>query len=98
MIYKVILNTLGNLTILKGGKNASLGNKGWLEKRDRFSTGSYNEIDISNREIWTKREIYLRGIDMLSLLENKISSLHFSEDEKLKFLFYNESITNKFFN
>jgi len=94
---KVLINTLGNLTILKDGKNSSLGNKGWKNKRTRFSTGSYNEIDISKNKIWTKNEILARGMDMLSFLENKINGLRFTEDEAKRMLFYEKFIIDKFF-
>ncbi len=93
---RVLINTLGNLTILKGGKNSSLGNLGWDYKKKRFETGSYNEIDISRNSEWSSREIYLRGIKMVVFLESKISGLKFSEEEKFKLLFYDSSIIQKF--
>ncbi len=72
MAEKILINTLGNLTILKNGKNSSLGNLGWNEKRERYRTGSYNEIDISKNAVWTQNEIKKRGADMLAFLEGKI--------------------------
>jgi uncharacterized protein with ParB-like and HNH nuclease domain len=96
MAQKVLVNTLGNLTILKNGKNSSLGNLGWADKRNRFSTGSYNEIDISKNTEWTKNEVMKRGIEMLLFLENKIDGLKFTDEEKTKILFYDEYVINKF--
>ncbi len=96
LAYKILINTLGNLTILKGPKNSSLGKKGWDEKKNRFSTGSYNEIVISKYTNWTKKEIMERGIDMLSFLENKIDGLKFTEEEKNKVLFYEDYVIKKF--
>ena len=96
MAHKVLINTLGNLTILKNGKNSSLGNLGWADKKNRFSTGSYNEIDISKNTDWTKKEILKRGIEMLLFLENKINGLKFTEEEKNKMLFYEEDVIKKF--
>jgi hypothetical protein len=95
MAHKVFINTLGNLTILKDGKNSSLGNGGWLAKRNRFTTGSYNEIEISKNDNWSKKEILERGLKMIGFLETKIQGLKFSDDEKLKFLFYEDFIITK---
>jgi hypothetical protein len=86
-VIKVLLNTIGNLTILKNGKNASLGNGPWIEKQERFSTGSYNEIAISKQDDWTKEKIAERGTEMLRFLESKISGLRLSDYEIKKILF-----------
>jgi hypothetical protein len=96
MATKVLINTLGNLTILKGGKNSSVGNKSWTEKKARFRTGSYNEIDISRHETWSINEIHKRGFDMLSFLETKVAGLRLSREEKLKLLFYEDYIIKRF--
>lgn len=95
---KVLINTLGNLTILKDGKNASLGNKKWEDKKNRFRTGSYNEIDISQHDNWTMEKIAQRGKDMLKFLETKINGLNFSNDDIEKILFYDDFIINKIYN
>jgi uncharacterized protein with ParB-like and HNH nuclease domain len=84
---KVLINTLGNLTILKGGKNSELKNKPWKTKRERFRTGSYNESDISKNEKWDKFTIKTRGIDMLKFLESKISGLKLTDEERKRILF-----------
>ena len=91
---KVIINTLGNLTILKNGKNSSLGDRNWSEKKERFSTGSYNEIAISKckYEQWNKSAIKERGIDMLKFLETKVIGLKFSDEDMAKILFYEDYI------
>jgi len=91
---KVLLNTLGNLTILKNGKNSSLGKKGWTDKKERFRTGSYNEIAISKHEEWTKINIKKRGTEMLKFLEKKVTGLTFSNNDILETLFYDEYIIN----
>jgi uncharacterized protein with ParB-like and HNH nuclease domain len=91
---KVLINTLGNLTILKNGKNSSLGNKSWFDKKERFRTGSYNEIAISKHDNWTKDSISQRGRDMLEFLETKISGLYFSEQEIENILFYDDYIVD----
>ncbi len=90
---KVLLNTLGNLTILKNGKNSSLGNKGWEEKKERFRTGSYNEIAISKHDKWTKTNISDRGVEMLKFLETKVTGLTFTDEDIKKTLFFDDYIT-----
>lgn len=92
---KVIINSLGNLTILKGGKNSSLGNRGWDIKKGRFSTGSYNEIDISRNTDWTITQIYKRGLDLVNFLEKKIGGVKFDDSQRLRLLFYEDYIINK---
>lgn len=91
---KVLLNTLGNLTLLKGGKNPELGNKSWERKKERFSTGSYNEIAISKYDAWTKASIAERGKDLLRFLETKVQGLSLDEREIEKVLFYDDYIIN----
>jgi uncharacterized protein with ParB-like and HNH nuclease domain len=89
---KVLINTLGNLTILSNGKNPSLGNKRWIDKKERFSTGSYNEIAISKKERWTKDEIAERGKEILKFLEKKIGGFTFSDQDIEKTLFCEDYI------
>lgn len=91
-LEKVLLNTLGNLTILKNGKNSSLGNKSWKEKKERFRTGSYNEIDISKSNDWTSKNISERGIEMLKFLQKKIGGLTFTDEEMNRILYYDQYI------
>ena len=92
---KVLLNTLGNLTILKNGKNSSLGNRGWKEKKERFRTGSYNEIEISKHDKWTKLNISERGAEMLKFLETKVTGLTFTDEEIKKTLYFDDYITER---
>ena len=89
---KVLLNTIGNLTILKNGKNSSLGNKGWLEKKERFKTGSYNEIAISNNDKWSKEQIVERGLNMMQFFEKKIIGLTFTVENINDILYFDKDI------
>lgn len=93
---KVLINTLGNLTILKNGKNSALGNRSWIEKKERYRTGSYNEIAISNYPDWTLKSISERGFDMLKFMESKIYGLTFTEEDMKKALFYDDYIIQRF--
>lgn len=92
---KVLLNTLGNLTILKNGKNSSLGNRGWTEKKERFRTGSYNEIAISKHDNWTKQKIAERGVEMLQFFQTKVTGLTFTDEDIKKILYFDDYITER---
>lgn len=92
---KVLIHTLGNLTILRNGKNASLGNRRWLEKRERFSTGSYNEIAISRHAEWTTLQVAERGVEMLRFLETKVSGLVFSAEDLNRVLYMDKYIWDR---
>jgi uncharacterized protein with ParB-like and HNH nuclease domain len=91
---KVFLNTLGNLTILKNGKNSSLGNRSWKDKRERFRTGSYNEIAISKQEKWNRSSISERGKEMFQFLLTKVPGLILSDEDIREILYFNEEISN----
>ena len=93
---KVLINTLGNLTILKNGKNSALGNRSWIEKKERYRTGSYNEIAISRYDEWSKKNIFERGIDMLKFLEHKVTGLKLTDDEIKRMLFFDDYIIQRF--
>ena len=93
--HKVLLNTLGNLTILMHGKNSSLGNKSWLDKKGRFISGSYNEISISQNEEWGIKEVVLRGYDMIDFLKSKVKGLNISDNERDELLFVEDFIIEK---
>ena len=98
---KVLINSLGNLTILKGGKNAELGNKPWLPlgriegKKQRYSTGSYNEIEISKNDEWDEAKIWERGCKIMSFLCQKLGIQDFSDSLLKKTLFYTDDFYSK---
>ena len=50
MAKKILINTLGNLTILKDKKNSSLQDDSWELKRQRYESGSFNELEISQND------------------------------------------------
>lgn len=89
---RIVCNSLGNLTILRGGKNSSLGDASWGTKKNRYRTGSYNEIEISQVDQWSIQSIAERGLKLLAFLESKISGLNLTDDEKIDILFYREDI------
>ena len=90
MAEKILINTLGNLTILKDKKNSSLQDESWEHKRKRYKSGSFNEIEISEKEEWNQYEIMERGRNMVHFMESMVSGLKFKEEEILALLFMKE--------
>ena len=90
MAKKILINTLGNLTILKDKKNSSLQDDSWELKRQRYESGSFNELEISKKEKWNQFEILERGRNMVHFLETMVSGLKFSEEEIMALLFVKE--------
>lgn len=48
----VLINTLGNLTVIQDIKNAGIGNNPWLLKKKAYTNGSYSEIEIASEQKW----------------------------------------------
>lgn len=78
-VYR-LLHSLGNLLLLSQSKNTTLSNKEFLVKvrsMDKngaeigYFNGSYSEIEISNKDRWTARDIEERGIKMLKFIEDR---------------------------
>ncbi len=46
---KTLLNSLGNLTIIRDKKNSSLGNNPWETKVKAYANGSFSERQISSK-------------------------------------------------
>lgn len=103
---KVLINTLGNLTILKESKNRSLQDNPWNTtellsgKKDRYSTGSYNEIEISKNQIWTKTEIKKRGEKIFTFIVKEKLGFQGIIPEKVftRVLFHSDEIYRTGFN
>jgi hypothetical protein len=57
------LQTIGNLTLLSGGLNISSGNKGFLEKREKFEahTGLFLNKWFLKKTRWHETDIHERG-------------------------------------
>ena len=67
----ILVNTLGNLTVIQDIKNAGIGNNPWATKRDAYLNGSYSEIEIATTKSWDPWEhdsIKARGKIMLDFL------------------------------
>lgn len=94
----ILINTLGNLTVIQNIKNAGIGNNPWPTKQSAYSTGSYSEIEIATTwNLWDYNSIKARGEKMLNFLcdylqHNGIRPLTISrnatQDDYTDILFY----------
>ena len=90
---KIIVNTLGNLTILRDSKNSELQNDPWTIKCARYKAGSFSELAISEKEVWDGCAIRERGIEMIDFLASMVQGLSFTEQQKEELLF----VSDKYF-
>ena len=65
---KKLTHALGNLVPLSRAKNSSLLNNPFENKKEKFSNGSYAEIEISKEKQWGKAEIEKRTEKLLDFL------------------------------
>ena len=73
---KILINSLGNLTILRDVKNPSLGNKPWSTKQPAYSSGCFLEKEISKMGPWGAPKIYERGKKMIDYMKKLIPVLN----------------------
>ena len=67
----ILVNTLGNLTVIQDIKNAGIGNNPWATKQNAYLNGSYSEVEIATETSWHPWEhnsIKERGKKMLDFL------------------------------
>ena len=67
----VLINTLGNLTVIQDIKNAGIGNNPWFTKKESYLNGSYSEIQIATEKEWNPwsyASIKARGETMLKFM------------------------------
>lgn len=79
----IVLNSLGNLTVIQNIKNSGLGNNPWIVKKSAYSQGCFSEIEISattSWDPWSADSIYKRGVKMLDYLAFILGSLHLVND------------------
>lgn len=73
----VLRHSLGNLVPLSRGKNSSLGNLSFEDKKRNsddtvgYTFGCYSENEIAGLEEWNAREILLRGVKLLRFMEER---------------------------
>lgn len=63
-----LTNSLGNLVPLSQPLNSELGRKPFKEKAERYKTGSYSQIEISQSEKWDKEAIETRTKKLLDFM------------------------------
>lgn len=67
----ILINSLGNLTIIQDIKNAGVGNNPWATKQKAYINGSYSEIEIATNTSWHPwghASIKARGERMLDFM------------------------------
>ena len=96
----ILINSLGNLTVIQDIKNAGIGNNPWNIKQKAYANGSYSEIEIATNTLWHPwgyDSIIARGEGMLNYLcdylkHNGYSPLtitrNASQDDYTDILFY----------
>ena len=98
--------TLGNLLLLSAAINSSLQNDSFPEKkqpkynamsqkvRNGYSDGSHSEIEVSQKTVWGSKQIYERGIQLLSFMEERWDFKFKNDEEKEELLFLDTEETN----
>lgn len=92
----ILINSLGNLTVIQDIKNAGIGNNPWKVKQNAYSNGSYSEIEIAQTPLWSPwghASIKARGekmLDFLSsyLMHNKVNTITLTPKNYTDILFY----------
>lgn len=85
-------NSLGNLLPVSHPKNASLSNKSFPEKKGSssnqvgYSYGCLSEIQVAQEANWGAREILVRGLKLLSFMEERWDFKLGDIDEKIDIL------------
>lgn len=67
----IIINSLGNLTVIQDIKNPGIGNNCWKDKKAAYANGCFSESEINTTtdwHPWDAKSIRLRGIKMLKFL------------------------------
>lgn len=67
----ILINSLGNLTVIQDIKNAGVGNNPWSTKQKAYVNGSYSEIEIATNTSWHPwghDSIKARGEQMLDFM------------------------------
>lgn len=82
---KTLLNSLGNLTIIRDKKNSSLGNNPWETKVKAYANGSFSERQISSKTEWypwSAESILNRGKVLLKYLIDYLDVVIIAEEKK----------------
>lgn len=85
----ILINSLGNFTVIQDIKNAGVGNNPWIIKQKAYINGSYSEIEIATNiswHPWGHASIKARGERMLDFMgdyleHNNYRPLHLTKNE-----------------
>ena len=89
---KLLRNSLGNLLPLSRPKNASLGNKCFVDKVSNnnnkvgYRYGCYAENAVTEYSEWTEKEILERGLELIDFMEQRWDIRIGNRSEKVKLL------------
>ncbi|EAI0535655.1 HNH endonuclease [Campylobacter jejuni] len=85
-LIKYFTHTLGNLVPLSKEKNSSLSNDNFNEKKNRFKSGSYSEIEIYDNLQWGENEIEKRTEKLIDFLFSRweIKDYYFNKNDTLE--------------
>ena len=89
---KIVVNSLGNLTLLKFSENASASNGSWQEKRDKYENKSYDLTAIVQNENWSIKTIETRGKEMLNFLATMINDANGGRRIKITFKYNSNAL------
>lgn len=68
---KILSSSLGNLLPLSKRINSTLQNHSFDSKVERYKKGSKSELEVSNKEEWTSKEILDRGMEIINFMEEE---------------------------
>jgi uncharacterized protein with ParB-like and HNH nuclease domain len=68
---KKYTHSIGNLLLLSKHRNSKASNKPFKDKKEIYSSGSFNEIEVSKYEKWTTREINERSEKILDFMNKR---------------------------
>ncbi len=98
--------TVGNLLLLSAAINSALQNDNFDDKkkvkcdeagkplRKGYSDGSHSEIEVSRQTCWGPKQIYDRGMNLLTFMEMRWGFKFQNEEDKSKVLFLNFGESN----
>ena len=92
---KELAHSLGNLLLLSQSKNSSLQNGTFDEKKEKYRTGSYSEIEVAKYEEWTPASIIQRGKEMLKFMTDHWALPEFTPEQIDKLLNVSEVVYSK---
>lgn len=88
---KIIVNTLGNFTIIQNVRNTTASNTSWTDKRAVYANGCYSEVYLyNNYSDWDALSIKQHGLELLEFMCKDFldGALTLTDAEKDQILFH----------